>query len=982
MDALIEGVVPSTGFCCLTTIKKGRPVQVFFESREEMVAAGIAASAIDGTNAYYAMASFREPGARTQDNVLALKSFWLDVDCKDKNPTMDYASPDEGLDAIGAFCKYHSFPRPSIVNSGFGWHVYWTLDEPITKDVWQPVANKLKTLCLTKGDGALRIDPACTADSARVLRIPNTFNYRSNPPAQVESVLVGKPVSLGAFKTLLDFACKQPEAPALVLVPPVAKKELSATTKALLSNSITSFGKIVTKCVAGTGCDQILYGIQNQADVSEPMWRGLLSIAECCTDRVQAIDYISREHPAYDSDEALTKASKTRDRTTGKGQPYTCARFNTERSGVCTACAHWGKIKSPVVLGHEIDAISEPVQVDTTPPDAPKIVEHVIKLPESPTVTPIQDTLTNEDYVQVNLQATQIALDKFNAAQKIATIPVPPSPYLRGTNGGIYKRMKVDDDGTYDNVLIYENDLYIHSRLFDPEAGQVLACRLHLPMDGIRSFNIPLGSVGSKDELRKSLAKQGVAAEDKAMTLIGSYLLTSAREMQRVTKEETSRVQMGWQEDGAFIVGNREYTKSGIRHCPPSTATASYQSKFTIEGSIAEWRKIVDFYKAPGFEPHQFIILAMMSSPLVRFSSNFGMLISMNSDESGLGKTALQRVCNSIWGHPADLMTMPKDTEKTIAHRMGVYRSMGICVDEFTAKTSKQCSDIAYLLSNGRGNARMYGHINAERENNTAWALNMLVSANASIIDRISADKAAPEAERMRLMEFDMRGSPVIDKAKADDVFNPLPKNYGMAGHILAAWLAEHIDDIPALITATQKQLDKQFKFTSKERIWSSTIAQTLTMWRIAHKLGLHDFDMPTMITYLMKFIANSRTAVKSESSTHGELLGEFLASNHGNVLVINGLRDAQGLLSPQSNRNINRIVARYEPDTKRLIVVISDLKKYCVEKQLSYEGLKVLAVKCGSMRLTTGTGVVAGGIKCLEFDAKALEMDDAAVVA
>lgn len=981
MDALIEGVVPSTGFCCLTTIKNGRPVQVFFESREEMVAAGIAASAIDGTNAYYAMASFREKGARTQDNVLALKSFWLDVDCKDKNPTMDYASLDEGLNAIGEFCKYHSFPKPSIVNSGFGWHVYWTLDEPITKDVWQPVANKLKTLCLTKGEGALRIDPACTADSARVLRIPNTFNYRSSPPMQVESVLVGKPMSLGAFKALLDFACKQPEAPALVLVPPVAKKELSATTKALLNNSIASFGKIVTKCVAGTGCDQILYGIQNQADVSEPMWRGLLSIAECCTDRVQAIDYISREHPAYDSDEALTKASKTRDRTTGKGQPYTCARFNTERSGVCTACAHWGKIKSPVVLGHEIDAISAPVQVDTTPPDAPKIVEHVIKLPASPTVTPIQDILTTEDYVQVNLQATQIALDRFNTAQKIATIPVPPSPYLRGTNGGIYKRMKVDDDGTHDNVLIYENDLYIHSRLYDPEAGQVLACRLHLPLDGIRSFNIPLGAAGSRDELRKVLAKQGVAAEDKVMSLIGSYLITSAKELQHMAKEETSRVQMGWQDDGSFIVGNREYTRSGIRHCPPSTSTNTYQSTFAIEGSIAEWRKIIDFYNAPGFETHQFIILAMMSSPLVSFSNNFGMLLSMVSDESGLGKTTLQRVCNSIWGHPTKMMTMPQDTDKTIAHRMGVYHSMGISVDEFTNKTPKACSAIAYQLSNGRANARMQGHINAERENNTTWALNMLVSANAPILDRISSAKAAPEAERMRLMEFDMRGSPVIDKDKADDVFDTLPKNYGMAGHILAAWLAEHRESIPALLTATQKHIDKQFSFTSKERIWSSTIAQTITMWQIAHKLGLHDFDMPTMIKFLMGYVANSRKELKGANSTHGELLGEFLAANHGNVLVINGLRDAHGLLSPQSNRNINRIVARYEPDTKRLFVVISDLKKYCVEKQLSYEGLKVLALKSGSMRLTTGTGVVAAGIKCLEFDAKALEMDDTAVI-
>ena len=60
---------------------------------------------------------------------------------------------------------------------------------------------------------------------------------------------------------------------------------------------------------------------------------------------------------------------------------------------------------------------------------------------------------------------------------------------------------------------------------------------------------------------------------------------------------------------------------------------------------------------------------------------------------------------------------------------------------------------------------------------------------------------------------------------------------------------------------------------------------------------------------------------------------------------------------------------------------MISDLKKYCVDKQLSYEGLKVLALKSGSMRLTTGTGVVAAGIKCLEFDAKALEMDDTAVI-
>ncbi|WP_413777087.1 DUF927 domain-containing protein, partial [Streptococcus pneumoniae] len=79
--------------------------------------------------------------------------------------------------------------------------------------------------------------------------------------------------------------------------------------------------------------------------------------------------------------------------------------------------------------------------------------------------------------------------------------------------------------------------------------------------------------MGSKDRLREVICKQGVAATDKTVSELSNYLIMMAKELQQVSKEEQARTQMGWQADGSFVIGNREYTKTGIRNCPPSNAT-------------------------------------------------------------------------------------------------------------------------------------------------------------------------------------------------------------------------------------------------------------------------------------------------------------------------------------------------------------------------------------------------------------------------
>jgi hypothetical protein len=130
---------------------------------------------------------------RGQYNVVALKSIFLDIDVEgiDNN---SYANLGEAADALAKFIKDTSIPKPTvIVRSGGGLHVYWTMVRALTRDEWQPLANALAEA--TKQNG-LKCDTQCTIDSARVLRVPDTSNYKIDPP---------RPVTLASKKLDLDY---------------------------------------------------------------------------------------------------------------------------------------------------------------------------------------------------------------------------------------------------------------------------------------------------------------------------------------------------------------------------------------------------------------------------------------------------------------------------------------------------------------------------------------------------------------------------------------------------------------------------------------------------------------------------------------------------------------------------------------------------------------------------------------------------------
>lgn len=143
-----------------------------------------------GNDAFFAMASYREPGSRKADNVLWVKSFWIDIDCGEEKAAdgKGYRTKRDAIKALNAFRLAYALPAPTVVDSGGGLHCYWILRQDISAAEWLPVAKKLKKI-MAMGATVLLADPSRTADIASVLRPPGTRNHKPGYNTPIVKVL-------------------------------------------------------------------------------------------------------------------------------------------------------------------------------------------------------------------------------------------------------------------------------------------------------------------------------------------------------------------------------------------------------------------------------------------------------------------------------------------------------------------------------------------------------------------------------------------------------------------------------------------------------------------------------------------------------------------------------------------------------------------------------------------------------------------------
>lgn len=283
---------------------------------------------------YFGVGLQREkPGKGSRGNaegVMAIPGLWLDIDiggdghsAKNNPPTVEAA-----LEIINAFPHTPTV----IIHTGGGLHVYWRFSELwVFNNRAERKARKLslkfqRYFIQAARDRGWHIDN--TADLARVLRVPGTFNRKLPDP---------RPVYILQFEAGNGYAPEDFEA----FLPDVEETQVSQ-------------GKAPNPDLIVDQCPWMKHCRDDAATLNEPEWYAVLSIIARCENGEALAHEWSKSHPGYTHAET---DRKIRQALGPKSGPRTCKNIR-ENGGefYCQDCPHWGKIKSPISMGRVASA--------------------------------------------------------------------------------------------------------------------------------------------------------------------------------------------------------------------------------------------------------------------------------------------------------------------------------------------------------------------------------------------------------------------------------------------------------------------------------------------------------------------------------------------------------------------------------------------------------------------------------------------------
>tara|TARA_R110000787_G_scaffold80307_2_gene174902 strand:+ start:378 stop:3317 length:2940 start_codon:yes stop_codon:yes gene_type:complete len=946
---LLDYVQPAQGLYVVLGIKGKEDVSQKVVATREEVDSWTKKFVAEQRNVFFAVAKFQSvDGGRKKDNVDKLKAFWLDIDCGESKAVANkktgrpegYVNQTEAMLALKKFCGVVGLPRPTIVNSGRGLHVYWVLEEEITRGEWEAVATRLRQVCLSQN---FYVDPS-VFEVARILRIPNTYNFKDTPPAKVQVVHVGERIPLEGIKELLGVE-EISQLEAAVIRP---KRKLTALGRAIAANMESSFTKIMMRAKHNTSCAQLLSCYKERETLTEPRWFDALSIAKFCSDKQEAIHRLSSGHPDYDPSAVERKIEHILG-------PHSCAVFERHNPGGCEGCPHKGEITGPISLGKQLIEATEEAKVADG-----KSESEVGEAEED----------AGDKYYQTDIPDS-------DDPSKMIRIPKYPEPFKRGKNGGIYLEIEGEEP-----KLVYEHDFYVWKRMNDPDPdrGDVAMFRLHTPKDGIKTFAVSNAKITDPRELRREISKQGILAPEGQFKLILSFIISSVIGLQRRRKAEIMRSQFGWAEnDSKFIVGTREITKDGVYHSPASSTTESMAGYFEPKGTREKWRKVFELYDRPGLEIQAFAALSGFGAPLLKFTGQKGAIINLIHPFAGTGKTTVLRMANSICGDPEMLLGTPEDTKVSKVIKLGLLNNIVNTVDEMTNMLPEAFSDYAYACSQGRGKDKAEASANKLRKNNITWRNITLTCANASFYQKLAILKSAPDGEMMRLLEFrvDYPGAEIISTAEGKHMFDhQLNENYGHAIEPFMRYVTGNLEEVKTLVKEVQARIDKDLNLTQRERNWSAIVAANLAGGILARRLGIAKLNMARIYKVVTPILLEMREETKAPVSQASSVIGEFVNSHPHNMLAVEDGVDkrTQKAKFPVAEPK-GALLYRYEPDTRKMFVPVKNFRKHCVETQIDYKEVlreltaKGLYLETVVKRLSKGMSITSPGVRSLVFD-------------
>ncbi len=349
----LEAILPLEGTHFLATMKVGVPGVTHhpFNTLEDMANAVERFDKQAGVTVYHACAAYREPFVqvgekkqfRTPSNLLAIKSFSIDIDCGPEKAAAGKGHPtkNHGAGMVLKFCKDTGFPEPLIVSSGNGLHCYWLLTTSITADEWKALASSFKAALAHFG---VLADPSRTADAASILRPPGSHNKKRPENLKPVRVVRGaQAVDAGVIVAALSNIINNFDVALTVSVP----LPVRGIARDVNGDLTTHLRPDVTAYVDGiaAGCNQTKYFGATGCGGNEPLWRAMIGALHMAVDGAAKIHAFSSIDPSYSQAETQRKIDSCIDK------PTTCAHIESCNPAGCQGCPSKGKITTPLQLG-------------------------------------------------------------------------------------------------------------------------------------------------------------------------------------------------------------------------------------------------------------------------------------------------------------------------------------------------------------------------------------------------------------------------------------------------------------------------------------------------------------------------------------------------------------------------------------------------------------------------------------------------------
>ena len=518
---------------------------------------------------YFNPATFGWGNNCKKSNIAFIKSFYLDLDCG-TGERKQFASQADGIAALKNFCIAVGMPTPMIVLSGNGVHVYWVLDEAITREVWEPYQAGLIELAEKHG---LPSDDA-TKKITLPLRLPGTLNFKDpENPKPVSVVKTTKPITLEQFTRIVPMALvKQSNqgAPDWLTaslageagtVPPSKFMKLLSRSRAIVpvKEDVKHIidGKVVYKketVEKSAGCVHIQHAYETRETMEYQLWCGVLQLAQYSVDRDEAIRVMGEGHQDDDFDKNSAKAASF-----DKGAAN-CEYFRKLNPAFCNSCIHNTKINSPYSLG---------IFIEKSETEEDCLIEAQYN--------------THTDDVRTMMAPLEY-----------------PFPWIRPKGGGVAVQgllaAKVNEDAKNDETpeaMVYDRDLWVAGRFKDPDAGDTLHLVHVSGKDGVQEFTVPQKTIAKKDSCLEVLSMNGFYAHDR-IHLIQKYLSAWIKFYQEKEAALSARSQFGFHNgDTVFVIGDREYRSDGtVTFSPSSNTTFRLVPVYTPKGELEEWMRI------------------------------------------------------------------------------------------------------------------------------------------------------------------------------------------------------------------------------------------------------------------------------------------------------------------------------------------------------------------------------------------------------